>query len=174
LLPTQYKHDSSLIGEKKGDPDKGPFTIYYFIGYVDKETESISLQCSIPNELKFVKWVNIEDAYNILCKRRSLILKEAHDYMINKVNNNQLNDNLFNISNFYNNKLSRQYMKDKSKLKNKPNNDLPLTSQEKNPILPNTYNHMNNSINNSINGINDINDINVSTNKIYNIINKYY
>ncbi len=120
LLPEQYKHDSSLIGEKKGDPDKGAFTIYYFMGYVDKETESIPLQCSIPNELKFVKWVNIEDAYNMLCKRRSTILKEAYDYMIDKLNNNRLDDNLFNISNFYNNKLSRQYMKDKSKLKQKP------------------------------------------------------
>ncbi len=60
LLPEQYKHDSSLIGEKKGDPDKGTFTIYYFIGYVDKETESIPLQCCIPNELKFELYLKSE------------------------------------------------------------------------------------------------------------------
>jgi len=101
LKSYQFKHDSTLIGEKKGDPNKGVCTIYYFIAHVDKETENIPLSCCIPNELSFVKWVNINEAYNMLCNRRRIILETAYNYIIDKHRNNTLNENLFNINNFY-------------------------------------------------------------------------
>ena len=95
LKPSQYKHDNTLVGEKKGDPNKGNCTIYYFIAYVDEKTETIPLQCCIPNELSFIEWVPLSDAHNMLCKRRSDILEKAHSYVIEKRNNKTLDTDLF-------------------------------------------------------------------------------
>ena len=93
----QYEHDNTLIGEKKGNPNKGPFTIYYFIGKIkDKETENIELKCSIPNELSFVNWVLIQEATNILSNRRKEILLKAHNYITQKYND--INDNINDIN----------------------------------------------------------------------------
>jgi 8-oxo-dGTP pyrophosphatase MutT (NUDIX family) len=87
LKSFQYEHDNTIIGEKKGNPNKGPFTIYYFIAKIkDKETENIKLKCSIPNELSFVNWVPIEEASNMLSNRRKEILLKAHNYITQKYN----------------------------------------------------------------------------------------
>jgi 8-oxo-dGTP pyrophosphatase MutT (NUDIX family) len=95
LKNTQYKHDNTLIGEKKGNSEKSNCTIYYFIAHVDQETESQQLQCCMPNELSFIEWVNVDEALKILCKRRSDILKNAHEYILEKSRNNTLDHNLF-------------------------------------------------------------------------------
>ena len=103
LKTFQYEHDNTLIGEKKGNPNKGPFTIYYFIGKIkDKETENIELKCSIPNELSFVNWVPIQEATDILCNRRKEILLKAHNYITQKYNNINNNGNINNINNINN------------------------------------------------------------------------
>jgi 8-oxo-dGTP pyrophosphatase MutT (NUDIX family) len=116
LKSYQYKHDDTLIGEKKGDPTKGNCTIYYFIAHVKKEIESIPLKCCMPNELSFVDWVPIDEAYNILCKRRKTILEEAHKYIIGRRDNNMLDKNIFTINNFYKNiKITNKY---KNNIKN--------------------------------------------------------
>jgi 8-oxo-dGTP pyrophosphatase MutT (NUDIX family) len=95
LKSSQYKHDSMLVGEKKGNPEKGVCTIYYFIAHVNKEIEDIKLKCCNDYELSFVDWVMIDDAYKILCNRRQNILKASHDYIMERNNTNTLNDNLF-------------------------------------------------------------------------------
>ena len=95
LKPSQYKHDNTLVGEKKGDPNKGTCTIYYFIAHVDEKTEEIPLKCCMPNELSFIEWVPLNDARNMLCKRRSDILEKAYSYIIEKRNNNTLDNDLF-------------------------------------------------------------------------------
>jgi 8-oxo-dGTP pyrophosphatase MutT (NUDIX family) len=119
LKSYQYKHDNTLIGEKKGDINKGVCTIYYFIAYVDKEIENIPLSCCIPNELSFVKWMNINEAYNILCKRRKTILDNAYNYIINKYQNNTLDKNLFSINNFYSKIKKNDKLKINTKLQEK-------------------------------------------------------
>jgi 8-oxo-dGTP pyrophosphatase MutT (NUDIX family) len=95
LSVEQYKHDSMMVGEKKGNPDKGNCTIYYFIGYVSKEIETIPLKCCNDYELSFVDWVMIEDTYKILCNRRQNILKVAHDYIVERNNTQSLDKDLF-------------------------------------------------------------------------------
>lgn len=85
LMNYQYRHDKTIIGEKKGNNPKVKCTIYYFIARtVDKEIENIPLKCIIPNELSFIQWTPIEEAYDMLCKRRRDILEEAHKYITNK------------------------------------------------------------------------------------------
>jgi len=85
LMNYQYRHDKTIIGEKKGNNPKVKCTIYYFIARTaDKEIENIPLKCIIPNELSFIQWIPIEEAYNMLCKRRRDILEEAHKYITNK------------------------------------------------------------------------------------------
>ena len=138
LSVEQYKHDSMMVGEKKGNPDKGNCTIYYFIGYVSKEIETIPLNCCNDYELSFVDWVLIEDAYKILCNRRQNILKVAHDYIVERNNTQSLDKDLFvtplprmtqpsnfrNNTFFYtfrnkenNNKIKMNKDKDKEKMK---------------------------------------------------------
>lgn len=95
LSVEQYKHDSMMVGEKKGNPDKGNCTIYYFIAYASKEIETIPLKCCNDYELSFVDWVMIEDAYKMLCNRRQTILKAAHDYIIERQNTQSLDNDLF-------------------------------------------------------------------------------
>ncbi len=95
LSVKQYNHDNMLVGEKKGNPDKGNCTIYYFIGYVSQEIEKIPLKCCNDYELSFVDWVIIEDAYKILCNRRQNILKVAHDYILERNNTQSLDKDLF-------------------------------------------------------------------------------
>lgn len=95
LSVEQYKHDNMMVGEKKGNPDKGNCTIYYFIGYVSQEIESIPLKCCNDYELSFVDWVMIQDAYKILCNRRQNILKVAHDYIVERNNTQSLDKDLF-------------------------------------------------------------------------------
>ena len=104
LKTFQYEHDNTLIGEKKGNPNKGPFTIYYFIAKIkNKETENIQLKCSIPNELSFVNWVPIQEALNMLSNRRKEILLKAHNYITEKYNNinniDIINNNTDNTNN---------------------------------------------------------------------------
>jgi 8-oxo-dGTP pyrophosphatase MutT (NUDIX family) len=84
----QYKHDNILIGEKKGNSSNPniKFSIYYFIASVEKEVENIKLKCINDYELSFVDWVPIEDAYNMLGKRRQDILRQAHQYILEKNN----------------------------------------------------------------------------------------
>ncbi len=95
LSVEQYKHDSMLVGEKKGNMDKGNCTIYYFIAHVAKEIESIPLKCCNDYELSFVDWVSIDEAYKILCNRRQIILKTAHDYIMERNNTQSLEKDLF-------------------------------------------------------------------------------
>jgi 8-oxo-dGTP pyrophosphatase MutT (NUDIX family) len=95
LKSSQYKHDNMLVGEKKGNPEKGVCTIYYFIAHVNKEIEDIKLKCCNDYELSFIDWMSIEESYKILCKRRQDILRSAHNYIMERNNNNTLNDNLF-------------------------------------------------------------------------------
>lgn len=95
LSVEQYKHDSMLVGEKKGNMDKGNCTIYYFIANVSKEIESIPLKCCNDYELSFVDWVSIEEAYKILCNRRQIILKAAYDYIMERNNTQTLDKDLF-------------------------------------------------------------------------------
>ncbi len=85
LMNYQYRHDKTIIGEKKGNNPKVKCTIYYFIAkIVDKEIEDIPLKCCIPGELSFIQWMSIEEACNILCKRRRDILEAAHKYITNQ------------------------------------------------------------------------------------------
>jgi 8-oxo-dGTP pyrophosphatase MutT (NUDIX family) len=95
LSVEQYKHDNMMVGEKKGNPEKGVCTIYYFIAHVNKEIEDIKLKCCNDYELSFVDWVMIEDAYKILCNRRQNILKVAHDYIVERNNTQSLDKDLF-------------------------------------------------------------------------------
>ena len=100
LKSFQYEHDNTIIGEKKGNPNKGPFTIYYFIAKIkDKETDNIKLKCSIPNELSFVNWVPIEEASNMLSNRRKEILLKAHNYITQKYNDHIIENIIENIDN---------------------------------------------------------------------------
>ena len=102
LKSFQYEHDNTIIGEKKGNPNKGPYTIYYFIAKIkDKETENIELKCSIQNELSFVNWVPIQEAIDMLCNRRKEILLKAHNYITQKYNN-PIIENIENIENINN------------------------------------------------------------------------
>ncbi len=84
LTNYQYRHDKTIIGEKKGNNPKVKCTIYYFIArIVNKEIEDLPLKCINPGELSFIQWMTIEDASRILCKRRKDILEEAHNYIKN-------------------------------------------------------------------------------------------
>jgi len=89
LKSFQYKHDNTLIGEKKGNNDNPNIkcSIYYFIAHVEPEIENIKLKCFNPDELSFVEWIPVEEAYNYLGKRRKAILQQAHEYIKNKFNN---------------------------------------------------------------------------------------
>jgi 8-oxo-dGTP pyrophosphatase MutT (NUDIX family) len=88
LKSFQYKHDNTLIGEKKGNSENPNIkcSIYYFIGSVEKEIENIKLKCINDYELSFVDWVPIEEAYKMLGKRRQDILRHAHQYILQKNN----------------------------------------------------------------------------------------
>ncbi len=101
LKSFQYKHDNTLIGEKKGNIDNPNIkcSIYYFIAYVEPEVENIKLKCFDPTELSFVEWIPVNEAYNYLGKRRQLILKQAHEYIINKFNTNNTTTNNITTNN---------------------------------------------------------------------------
>jgi 8-oxo-dGTP pyrophosphatase MutT (NUDIX family) len=92
LTNYQYRHDKTIIGEKKGNNPKVKSTIYYFIArIINKEIEDLPLQCINPGELSFIQWTPIEEACNMLCKRRRDILETAHKYITNQ-QNELLND----------------------------------------------------------------------------------
>ncbi len=83
----QYKHDKTLIGEKKGSSEKTKCSIYYFMGVINtKEIEMVPLKCFNNFELSFVGWVTIEKAYTMLCKKRQNILRSAYQYISEQKN----------------------------------------------------------------------------------------
>jgi 8-oxo-dGTP pyrophosphatase MutT (NUDIX family) len=84
LMNYQYRHDKTIVGEKKGNNPKVKCTIYYFIARINNpDIEDLPLKCCNPGELSFVEWTTIEDACKILCKRRRDILEAAHKYITN-------------------------------------------------------------------------------------------
>ena len=95
LKSYQYKHDSSLIGEKKGSSENTKCTIYYFIGVITtKEIEMVPLKCFNNYELSFVEWVSLEKAYPMLCKKRQNILKSAYQYISEQQKNKTKTKNI--------------------------------------------------------------------------------
>jgi 8-oxo-dGTP pyrophosphatase MutT (NUDIX family) len=85
LKGNHYKHDNTLIGEKKGNNPNMRCSIYYFMGITtDENVENFKLKCFNDYELSFVDWVLIEDACKMLTPKRQEILREAHKYVINK------------------------------------------------------------------------------------------
>jgi 8-oxo-dGTP pyrophosphatase MutT (NUDIX family) len=96
LLHSDYKHDNILIGEKKSNREDAKCAIFYFMARAYKETEKKQLKCFDDNELNYIEWVSIEEAYNMLKNKRKDILKEAYKYITKKYKMNYKYYQVFN------------------------------------------------------------------------------